>query len=70
MKIKELIEELQKLDQDLEVFVDGYEADYDTPIIIEEAEYELNVNTKWYYGKHRRKNGGGTFGIVLSRPNL
>ena len=70
MKIKELIEELQKLDQDLEVFVDGYEDYYDTPVIIEAAEYELNVNTEWYYGKHIRKAGGGTRGIVLSRPRL
>ena len=67
MKIRELIKELEQLDQDLEVFVDGYEADYDTPSISGVYEFEVNVNDEWYYGKHKRKTGGGTFGIILTR---
>ena len=55
MTVKQLIEILQQIqDQDTRVMVKGYERGYDdivdnTPAI----EYiALNVNDKWYYGKH------------------
>ena len=69
MKIRDLIKELEEFDQDLGVFVDGYEADYDTPSISAVYEFEKDVNTDWYYGKHKRKTGGGVFGIILCRPD-
>jgi hypothetical protein len=69
MKIRELIKELEQFDQDLEVFVDGYEADYDTPVISAVYEFKKDVNTDWYYGKHIRRTGGGAFGIILSRAD-
>ena len=52
MTVGELIQELQKVDQDLNVFVRGYEGGYDDAKIGEVREVALNVNTEWYYGKH------------------
>ena len=53
MKVSELIQELQKVDGDLIVFVRGYESGIDViesvgPVI----NVALNVNDAWYYGKH------------------
>ncbi len=53
MTVRELIEELHKLDQDARVFVSGYEGGYcDIEDIGELAEYALSVNSKYYYGPH------------------
>ncbi len=52
MKVKDLIEQLSKLDQDLEVFVEGYEGGLDRVDIGEIKDIALDVNTYWYYGKH------------------
>ena len=53
MTVKELIEQLQTLDPDLHVFVQGYEGGYNHagPIgnILEIA---LDVHEEWYYGRH------------------
>ena len=69
MKVKELIEQLQKLDQELEVLVPGYEAHYDTAVIGKVIEFEPNVHEEWYYGSHDERKGGSAKGIVLERPN-
>lgn len=68
MKIKELIERLQELDQDFEVLVEGYEAHYDSAVIGDVIEFDPNKNEEWYYGSHTRKKGGSMKGIVLKRP--
>jgi hypothetical protein len=52
MTVKELIEQLQTLDQDSRVFVRGYEAGYDDINSVKTAQIVLNVNNVWYYGKH------------------
>lgn len=52
MTVKELIEQLQTLDQDSRVFVRGYEAGYDDINSIKTTQIVLNVNSVWYYGKH------------------
>lgn len=52
MKIKELIEKLSKLDQDLYVFVPGYEGGVDDAGISEIKQIALDVNDEWYYGRH------------------
>jgi hypothetical protein len=52
MTVKELIEQLQKLDPELHVFVDGYEGGYDDVAVSEVKEIALNVHSEWYYGKH------------------
>jgi hypothetical protein len=54
MKVHELIEELQKLDQDKLIVINGYEGGCDFPNHIYQVKINLNVNTDiaWYYGKH------------------
>lgn len=54
MKIQQLIDELQKLDPDLHVFVEGYEGGLSDPMIGKERDVYLNVNTEeeWWYGRH------------------
>ena len=50
MIVKELIEQLQQLDPELHVFVDGYEGGYDDVVISEVKDIALNVNNDWWYG--------------------
>ena len=50
MTVKELIEQLQKLDPELHVFVDGYEGGYEDVVISEVKDIALNVNNDWWYG--------------------
>jgi hypothetical protein len=52
MKVKELIEVLQKLDPETLVLVDGYEGDYDTPQEAVETIVREQVS-EWYYGDYR-----------------
>lgn len=53
MTVKELIEQLQQLDPDLHVFVQGYEGGYDYAGPIGDAkEIALDVHSEWWYGKH------------------
>jgi hypothetical protein len=52
MTIRDLIGKLQTFDPNLPVMVDGYEGGVDTPGDIYQAPIILNVNDKWYYGKH------------------
>jgi hypothetical protein len=52
MTVKELIEQLQQLDPELHVFVDGYEGGYGDIAISEIKDIELNVHEEWYYGRH------------------
>ena len=52
MTVKELIEQLQTLNQDSRVFVRGYEAGYDDINVVKASRIVLNVNSVWYYGKH------------------
>jgi hypothetical protein len=56
MTIKELIEQLQQLDPELHVFVDGYEGGYDDIAISEVKDIALNVNKEWWYGQHDNIN--------------
>ena len=53
MTVQELIEQLQTLDPDLHVFVQGYEGGYDDVGPISNViDIALDVHTEWYYGKH------------------
>jgi hypothetical protein len=56
MTVKELIEQLQQLDPELNVFVDGYEGGYDDVVISEIKNIALDVHNEWYYGKHDNFN--------------
>jgi hypothetical protein len=52
MTVKELIDQLNQLDPDLHVFVNGYEGGFHYAEISEIKNICLNVNTAWYYGPH------------------
>jgi hypothetical protein len=55
MKVKQLMEMLQKFDPELPVFVNGYEGGYDTPQLPFQSPMKLNVHdyeNEWYYGIH------------------
>jgi hypothetical protein len=65
MKVKELIEELQKLDPEKMVVTAGYEGGYDEISGAGEIRLKLNVNTAWYYGKHEQDNDGECHAISI-----
>jgi hypothetical protein len=53
MKVKELIEQLSKLNPELHVFVPGYEGGFnDAGPVSDVKHFALDVNEEWYYGKH------------------
>jgi hypothetical protein len=51
MKVKEIIEILQKEDPETLVIVDGYEGDYTTPIKTHKF-YVKKQEAEWYYGEY------------------
>lgn len=51
MKVKELLEILQKLDPETLVIVDGYEGDFDTPRNTHQF-YVKEQEAEWYYGEY------------------
>jgi hypothetical protein len=52
--VKELIEKLQTLDQEMPVFINGYEGGYDDLTDLANIEVVKDVNTQWYYGSHEK----------------
>jgi hypothetical protein len=52
MKVKELIEILQKLDPETLVLVDGYEGGYAVPIGTKQIEVCGPFEREWYYGEY------------------
>ena len=54
MTVKELIEKLKTLDQEMPVFINGYEGGYDDLTDLANIEVVKNVNTQWYYGSHEK----------------
>lgn len=52
MIIKELIEELQKYNPDLLVYLSGYEGGLDDLNYIKDAYVIRDTNKEWYYGRH------------------
>jgi hypothetical protein len=52
MTIKELIEQLSELDQDLQVFTSGYEGGYNDVEISEPKSFCLDVHIDWWMGSH------------------
>ncbi len=69
MVVSELIEILQKLDPNLNVFVEGYESGYDNFIITDPDTFKLNVNKNWWDGPHRKDENGEVKAIVLKGIN-
>jgi hypothetical protein len=54
MTVQELIEKLQSLDQELPVFIDGYEGGCNDLTDLVNIEVVRDVNTEWYYGSHEK----------------
>jgi len=52
MKVKELIEALEKMDSEKRVVIHGYEGGYADIEGIEEIKLKLNVNIEWFFGPH------------------
>jgi hypothetical protein len=53
MKVKELIQILEKLDPEICVFVEGYEGGYNFASFDGNVEdFALKVHEEWYYGAH------------------
>lgn len=52
MRVKDLIIELQKLNPELMVVVDGYEGGVSELKIVGEITVELNKNNEWWWGEH------------------
>jgi hypothetical protein len=52
VKVKELIEKLQKLGPELEVMRHGYEGGAENVTSLNIEQVALDVNEEWYYGKH------------------
>lgn len=66
MKVKELIEQLNKLDPELGVFVRGYEDGVNDVSRIDEVYIKEDVYDEWYYGQHKRiYNSSGVLGVEL-----
>ena len=66
MKVKELIEELQKLDPEKMVVTAGYEGGYQEISGVGEIRLKLNVNVEtWYYGDHEEDEEGECHAISI-----
>ena len=53
MTAQELINQLQQLDPNTRVFIQGYEGAYnDATGISSEVEMALDVHSEWWYGRH------------------
>lgn len=61
MKVKQLIEELQKHDPETMVVVSGYEDGVDEVSIASKVSIKLNAFNEWYYGKHDITTGSDPF---------
>jgi hypothetical protein len=52
MKVKELIEQLQALDPDMETMRHGYEGGVENVSSLNIKKVALKVHPEWYYGSH------------------
>lgn len=60
MKVKELIEALQKENPENMAIVSGYEGGVREIREVSPAKIKLNVNAAWYYGEHEEDEDGDT----------
>ena len=77
MTISELIKLLERYPPDMRVVVSGYEEGYDDlePGCVRVADLRLNVNTRWYVGRHdeaypdnKDRGSGSAKALILERP--
>lgn len=53
MTVKELIEELKSMPQDVKAIIHGYEGGANEISEVELTHIQLNVNHKYFYGDHK-----------------
>ena len=58
MKVKELIKELEKEDQEMSVVNHGYEGGYNDVNGLHKTKIKRDVNSEWYYGNHGDDENG------------
>ncbi len=71
MKVKELLEILQKEDPETLILVDGYEGDYTTPRNTHQF-YVKEQESEWYYGEYEpcpKEDPDVIKAILLPRKN-
>ena len=64
MKVKYLIEKLQRYDPEQMVVVSGYEGGVNACGFCREKFIKLGVNTEWYYGNHEIVDDGEDFDCI------
>jgi len=67
MKVHELIKKLSKLNQNAEVFVDGYEGGITELNEVYVTGIARNQNTGWYNGKHETSEDSSEVIVYLPR---
>jgi len=65
MKISELIAELQRHDPEKMVVMPGYEGGFNEVKAVKTVQLKLNVNTRWFLGKHEENANGDTAAILI-----
>lgn len=65
MNVKELIEELKKLPEDLMVVISGYEGGVYEVTNLDEVKLTLHANDAFYYGDHEIEEGGKTPAVYI-----
>lgn len=58
MKVKELIKELKKENQEMSVIKCGYEGGYNDVSRLSKTKIKRDVNEEWYYGDHEEDDNG------------
>jgi hypothetical protein len=66
MNVEQLIEELKKHDPKKMVVVAGYEGGHNEIDMVSEIRLNLDVNTRWYYGKHEQDQDGACHAIAIA----
>lgn len=74
MKVKELIQELQKYDQEIPVMVDGYEGGItEKGVLVKLVSVNRNKNKEDYYGEHEEDDKAQTphdEAVLISREGI
>ena len=65
MKVKKLIEILQKLNLETNIYINGYEGGIDDVVTVIDIKVKRNVFTEEYMGRHDTDYGYQTRGFTL-----
>ena len=65
MKVKDIIQKLQKMNPEDMAVVNGYEGGVNEISSVEPIKLKLNINSEWYYGKHEIEEDGDVSGVFI-----